>query len=156
MPFSTILVTMTDPSMHPCSLTDRVVGAPASLLTLPLIWPSRCSPPTNSTSPLIRVFAPISVSISAFLLGFGLNICFTLARNIAVRFRFHRHALRLPHERLPETMIGIPTAVNLDTHARRLKSRRQFYGLVVFLKILEGVCQADPAVRRDLRVAQGQ
>src|SRR6202161_3754323 len=101
----------------------------------------------------MRVLAPISVSIS-FLFGFGLNICLTFARNIAVRFRFHRHSLRLPDEGLPETMIDIPAAMNLDAHARRLKTLREFDGLVVLLKVLEGVCQADAKVRRDLRIAQ--
>ena len=52
----------------------------------------------------MRVLAPISVSIFAFLflLGFRLNICVTLGAGFAARLGLDRHALRLPHERLPE------------------------------------------------------
>src|SRR5271165_4457747 len=104
----------------------------------------------------MRVLAPINVSISAVLLCFGLNICITLGRNIAVRFGFHRHSLGLPDEGLAETMTGVSDAMNLYPDARGLKSTRQFYGFVVFLKVLEGVCQGDAVVRRDLCIRQTQ
>src|SRR5580692_2137522 len=123
MPFKMTLGAITEPSMQPCWLTDRKVPALESPLTLPLICPSRCNPPLNSISPLIRVFAPIKVSTFALLLGFCLNICITLDRRIAARLRFHRHSLGLPDERLPKTVadILVSAAANFDSHARRLE-----------------------------------
>jgi len=61
-PFKTTVGTLTDPSMQPCSLITIVAVEFCSAFTLPLIRPSRCSPPPPiSTSPLMRVCAPISV-----------------------------------------------------------------------------------------------
>src|ERR1700722_8500548 len=143
MPFNMTLGAMTEPSMQPCWLTDKKVPALESPLTLPLMCPSRCKPPLNSTSPLMRVFAPIRVSTFALLFGFCLNICLTLDRRIGAGLGFHRHSLCLPDERLSETVadIFISAAVNFDSHACRLEPRRQLNGLVVVLKVAEGVCQ---------------
>src|SRR5580658_10592114 len=148
MPFKMILGANTDPSMQPCWLTDKKVSGAGWPVTLPLIWPSRCRPPVNSTSPLMRVLAPIKVSIFAFLLCFRLNIYTTLARRIGAGLGFDRHSLRLPNEGLSKTVAGVPVsaAVNLDAHTRRLEPLRQLYGFIVILKVAEGVCQAGAAI----------
>src|SRR5882724_2473792 len=154
-PFKMTLGATTEPSMQPFSLTDKNVPWFASPLTLPLIWPSRCRPPMNSTSPSIRVLGPIRVSTVAFLLCFCLNICLTLGR-IPASLGFHRHSLRLPNEGLPKTVaqVSVFAAVNLDPDARRLETLRQLNGFVVILKVTEGVCQADTPVRRHLAKSQ--
>src|ERR1700722_12467489 len=156
MPFNMTLGAITEPSMQPCWLTDKNVPALESPLTLPLICPSRCKPPLNSISPLIRVFAPIKVSTFALLLCFCLNICVTLDRRIVARLRFHRHPLRLPNESLSKTVadISVSAAVNVDSDARRFEPQRQLNGFVVILKVAEGVCQADAPRRRHLRKSQ--
>src|SRR6266403_5597559 len=158
MPFKTTLGATTEPSTQPCSLTDRKVPWFESPLTLPLIWPSRCRPPVNSTSPSIRVLGPIKVSILAFLLCFCLNICLTLGRSIAACLGFHRHSLRLPNESLTKTVaqVSVFAAADLDSDARRLESLRQLYGFVVILKVTEGVCQANAPVRRYLAETQAR
>src|ERR1700722_15074253 len=156
MPFRMTVGANTEPSMQPCSLTDRKVPALESPLTLPPMKPSRCKPPVNSILPSIRVFAPIKVSTFAFLVCFCLNIYITLARRIGAGLRFHRHSLGLPHESLSKTVAGISVfaAVNFDAHAGRLEPRRQLYGFVVILKVAEGVCQAHAPCRRHLRECQ--
>src|ERR1700722_17090321 len=158
MPFNMTLGAMTEPSMQPCWLTDKKVPALESPLTLPLMCPSRCKPPLNSMSPLMRVFAPIKVSTFALLFGFCLNICITLDRRIGAGFRFPRHSLGLPAERLPKNVADIffSAAVNFDSHARRLEAQRQLNGFVVILKVAEGVCQGGAPVRCHLRKSQAE
>src|SRR5271165_520873 len=100
-PFRRTVGAATDPSMVPRSLTDSTAEPARSVVTLPLMWPSTCRPPANSTSPLMRVLGPIKVSISA-LLGFRLNIHPPFRLIGARHVGFDRHALRLPDERLPK------------------------------------------------------
>src|SRR5258708_39497566 len=151
MPFKMTLGAATEPSMQPCSLTDKKVPCFESPRTLPFTWPSICRPPVNSTSPLIRVFGPIRVSTVAFLLWLllCLNICLTLGR-IAACLGFHRHPLRLPNEGLPKTVAHVPVAaaVNLHLDTRGLEPLRQLYGFVEILKVSEGVYKDDTTVRR--------
>src|SRR6185436_13339877 len=63
VPFMTMLVTSTLPSMKPLSLTDKAPPSGAELRTLPLTRPSRCRPPENSRSPLSVAALPSSVSM---------------------------------------------------------------------------------------------
>src|SRR5580658_3035009 len=104
----------------------------------------------------MRVSAPIKVSIFAFLSLFRLNIYVTLGRGIGVSLSLHRHSLRLPHEGLSKAVAGISVfaAVNLHSDPRRLETLRQLYGLVVILKVTEGVCQAHAPGRAYFRKAQ--
>ena len=94
--------------MQPCSLTDSKVPLAHFALDVAVdiaVEMQSADKFDIAVDPGLRRRS--SVSISAFLLGFGLNICFTLGRNIAVRLGFHRHSLRLPDEGLPETVTGI-------------------------------------------------
>src|SRR5271168_1845734 len=105
----------------------------------------------------MRVAAPIKVSIFAFAFLFRLNIYVTLGRRIGVSLSLHRHSLRLPYEGLSKAVAGISVfaAVYLHPDPRRLEPLRQLYGLVVILKITEGVCQAHAPGRAYLGKAQG-
>src|SRR3984957_14831228 len=111
-------------------------------------------------SPLIRVLAPIRVSIFAFLICFCLNIGIPLAldRSCPAFLGFDRHSLRLPNEGLAEAMTRILVfyAPNLYSDARRVESLRQLNGFVIILKVAERVCQAVAPVRSDLLKSQAR
>src|SRR6478735_4280199 len=63
VPFMTMFVTSTRPSMKPLSLTDSAPPSSALLRTLPFTRPSRCRPPENSRSPCRFAVLPSSVSM---------------------------------------------------------------------------------------------
>src|SRR5271170_3106433 len=62
-PSSTTVGTCTSPSIEPVSLTESVASGDPPERTLPATWPSRCRPPSKSTSPATRAALPIRVSM---------------------------------------------------------------------------------------------
>src|ERR1700754_2965581 len=94
--------TATEPSTTPVSLTLSDAPDSAGASTLPLMWPSMWKPPLNCTSPMMRVAAPISVSMRCGLdlfLNMGLYasaLCLDLP---GIRFSHRREFGRTHFER---------------------------------------------------------
>src|SRR5688572_18468667 len=105
VPFITILVTSTRPSMKPLSLTDRAPPSAAELRTLPLMRPSRCRPPANSRSPWRFAALPRRVSIR-------IEFCFRRPN----MFRSRTALLRIdaPHVRLLDGSGPTPVRPDFD------------------------------------------
>src|ERR1700732_483637 len=115
-------------------------------------------------SPLMRVPAPIKVSIFKALFCFRLNICSTLglghtaeraaghARGLACArcLSFRRETLGFPDERLPKSVSCVSARVNFDSDAGRFESWRQLYRFIVVLEVAERVREASPMGRRHL------
>src|SRR5215471_10062000 len=119
LPFSTTFGTCTAPSMEPLSLTDSVDSRDWSERTAPMMRPSRCSPPWNSTSPSTRAALPIRVSMRACR---GSRVNIALAPN-CVRCRLRR-CLDGPEERLRQRCHVVAARLHLDHELLGLEGER--------------------------------
>src|ERR1700722_19845056 len=131
-PLSTTLCASTEPSTTPCSLMDSDAGKPAVARTLPLMRPSTCNPPANSTSPCTLALRPISVSIwpsSSFSCRLNMQTPEALAQSggpdesaaigcdaLACRSNLNGHAIRLEVRRQRERLLNGLVIAKIERH----------------------------------------
>src|SRR4030088_1188116 len=128
--------------MDPVALTDRVPSGAPPERTPPAMWPSRCSPPWNSTSPCTRAALPISVSMRGCLES-RVNMVAPMALwNLRLRRR-----LDAPQERLRERRDLTAARAHLDVEPFGLEAQRHGELLVEALQVVEVVAQLALSAR---------
>src|ERR1700688_1866884 len=120
---STTCGASTEPSTTPCSLTESEASDLAVARTLPVMRPSTCRPPANSTSPCTLALLPISVSMRPTdSLSRRLNMLIS-----ATRASTWIHG---PDERSPVGHHALALGSDLDRDAIRLEISRQCNRLI--------------------------
>src|SRR6202163_2118536 len=121
-PLRTTCGASTEPSITPCSLTESEASAPAVARTLPVIRPSTCRPPANSTSPCTLALLPISVSIRPTV---------SLSRRLNMSTSPRASAwIHGPDERAPVRHHALALGSDLDRDAIRFEISRQCNRLI--------------------------
>src|SRR3954468_18733800 len=142
VPFITMLVTSTRPSMKPVSLTDRAPPFGAVLRTLPFTLPSRCRPPEKSRSPLRFAVLPSRVSMRMDACLRRPNIATPAPRSLRID---------TPHVRLLHRGRAAPVGSDLDQQLFGFHARRHGDLLFDVLEIAEREGYLTPFISRECR-----